>query len=67
MHSLWDQCFYSRDQRNDFGPIHCIEFTDELLQEHEDEAKRLKKYLDENKELFDRVAMRQDVWKSLWS
>ena len=44
------------------SPLHCIEFTEELLEEHEEEAKRLKKYLDENKELFDRVAMRQEVW-----
>ena len=62
LHSLWDKCFYSRDQRNNFSPLHCIEFTDELLQEHEDEANRLKKYLDENKELFDKVGMRQEVW-----
>ena len=78
MHCLWDKCFYSPEQRNNFrywyaffmyivhsffhSPLHCIEFTEELLEEHEEEAKRLKKYLDENKELFDRVAMRQEVW-----
>merc|ERR1719233_357922 len=62
LHCLWDRCFYSPDQRNNFSPLHCIEFTEELLEEHEEEAKRLKIYLDENKELFDRVAMRQEVW-----
>ena len=62
LHSLWDKCFYSQEQRDNFSPLHCIEFTDELLQEHEDEAKRLKQYLDENKVLLDKVAMRQEVW-----
>merc|ERR1719233_1598152 len=62
LHCLWDKCFYSPDQRNNFSPLHCIEFTEELLEEHEEEAKRLKKYLDENKKLFGRVARRQEVW-----
>jgi len=62
LHCLWDRCFYSPDQRNNFSPLHCIEFTEELLEEHEAEAQRLKLYLDENKELFDKVAMRQEVW-----
>merc|ERR1712240_542691 len=62
LHSLWDKCFYSPDQRNSFSPLHCIEFTEELLEEHEAEAQRLKVYLDENKELFDKVAARQEVW-----
>jgi len=62
LHCLWDKCFYSPDQRNNFSPLHCIEFTEELLEEHEAEAQRLKLYLDENKELFDKVAMRQEVW-----
>jgi len=62
LHSLWDKCFYSPDQRNSFSPLHCIEFTEELLEEHEAEAQRLKVYLEENKELFDKVAARQEVW-----
>jgi len=62
LHSLWDKCFYSPDQRNSFSPLHCIEFTEELLEAHEAEAQRLKVYLEENKELFDKVAARQEVW-----
>lgn len=62
LHALWDQCFYSPDQRNNFSPLHCIDFTEELLEEHEAEAERLKTYLNENKDLFEKVAMRQEVW-----
>lgn len=62
LHCLWDKCFYSADQRNNFSPLHCIDFTEELLEEHEAEAEKLKNYLNENKELFEKVAMRQQVW-----
>lgn len=62
LHCLWDKCFYSADQRNNFSPLHCIDFTEELLEEHEAEAEKLKSYLNDNKELFEKVAMRQQVW-----
>jgi len=62
LHALWDQCFYSPEQRNNFSPLHCIDFTEELLEEHEAEAERLKTYLNDNKDLFEKVAMRQEVW-----
>merc|ERR1719483_1125108 len=58
LHPLWDQCFYSPEQRNNFSPLHCINFTEELLEEHEAEAERLKTYLNDNKDLFEKVAMR---------
>ena len=59
--NLWDKCFYSPEQRNSFTPLHCIEFSEELLELHEAEAERLKKYYDGNKDLFERVSMRQEV------
>jgi len=62
LHCLWDKCFYSAEQRNNFSPLHCIDFTEELLEEHEAEAERLKTYLSDNKDLFEKVAMRQQVW-----
>eukprot|EP00092_Neocalanus_flemingeri_P102604 GFUD01131245.1.p1 GENE.GFUD01131245.1~~GFUD01131245.1.p1 ORF type:complete len:662 (-),score=174.00 GFUD01131245.1:409-2394(-) len=62
LHGLWDACFYSPDQRNDFSPLHSIDFTEDLLDQHEAEVAKLKTYLSGNKELFDRVATRQEVW-----
>jgi len=62
LHKLWDDCFYSPEQRNRFSPLHSIDFTEELLEEHEAEAARVKKYLHDNRELFNKVAQRQEVW-----
>ena len=44
-----------------FSPLHCIEFTEELLEIHEAEAERFKKYLSDNSELFEKVQKRQEV------
>jgi len=62
LHKLWDECFYTPEQRNRFSPLHSIDFTEELLEEHEAEAARVKKYLHDNRELFNKVAQRQEVW-----
>merc|ERR1719334_242471 len=62
LHKLWDECFYTPEQRNVFSPLHSIDFTEELLEEHEAEVTKTKKYLNDNKELFNKVAQRQEVW-----
>ena len=61
LHGIWDDCFYSPDQRNLFSPLHSIDFTEDLLELHEAEVAKMKSYVNNNKELFDRVAMRQEV------
>jgi len=62
LHAIWDECFYSPDQREDFQALHSIDFTEELLEEHEAELNKMKEYLAQNKDLFVRVAQRQEVW-----
>jgi len=62
LHATWDECFYTQEQRNAFKPLHSIEFTEELLEQHEDEVKRLKKYIMLNKDLLTKVGQRQEVW-----
>ena len=42
LHKLWDECFYTPEQRNRFSPLHSIDFTEELLEEHEAEAARVR-------------------------
>merc|ERR1719450_1544840 len=62
LHAIWDECFYSPDQRDDFQALHSIDFTEELLEEHEAELNKMQEYLAQNKDLFVRVAQRQEVW-----
>ncbi|XP_024859398.1 protein regulator of cytokinesis 1 isoform X2 [Kryptolebias marmoratus] len=59
---LWNKCFYSSEQQEAFVPYHDDDFTEELFNRHEDEVRSLKKYYDDNKELFDGVTKWQDSW-----
>lgn len=39
--ALWDNCFYSKEQRHLFSPAYDEEYTEELLNQHEEELTRL--------------------------
>ena len=39
------------------SPLHSIDFTEELLEEHEAEVAKVKKYLHDNRELFNKVCL----------
>jgi len=62
LHDLWDKCFYSKKQRDDFLPLHSIDFNEELLDQHEAEVERMKEYHSQHKDLFLRVSQREEVW-----
>ena len=62
LNEIWDQCFYSEDQKNSFQALHSIDFTEELLEQHEAELERMKEYLELNRELFIKVGKRQEIW-----
>lgn len=60
---LWDDCFYSQEQRNKFQYLKCEHFTEEILEVHEAELDKLKAYYEENKELLGKVGQWQEVWR----
>ena len=62
LNEIWDKCFYSENQKNQFKALHSIDFTEELLEKHEAELDRMKEYLELNKELFVKVERRQEIW-----
>ena len=62
LHGLWEQCYFSSEQINAFQPLHSINFTETLLEQHEAEVERLKALYEENQELFEKVSQRQEVW-----
>lgn len=62
LHRLWDECYYSEQQRNAFTPLHSTNFTEELLEAHEAEARRMKDFYSLHGDLFRKVAQRQEVW-----
>ncbi|XP_070619640.1 protein regulator of cytokinesis 1 isoform X2 [Erythrolamprus reginae] len=59
----WDKCLLGDKQRRSFGPYYEDTFTEELLQQHEEELARLKHHYGTHQELFDAV----HKWKKSWS
>ena len=61
---LWDQCFYSARQRQEFAAYYDEEdsFTEELLQRHEAEVATLKLRYEEHRALFEGVARWRENW-----
>eukprot|EP00088_Acartia_fossae_P036976 TRINITY_DN3816_c0_g1_i5.p1 TRINITY_DN3816_c0_g1~~TRINITY_DN3816_c0_g1_i5.p1 ORF type:complete len:685 (-),score=168.86 TRINITY_DN3816_c0_g1_i5:182-2236(-) len=59
---LWDKCYYSEEQRNNFLPLHSCEFTEDLLEAHEAEANRLREHYEVHKSLFEKVSKWQEIW-----
>merc|ERR1719342_527095 len=49
LHGIWDDCYYSPDQRNDFEPLHSVDFTEDLLEKHEEEVASMKLYYEQHK------------------
>jgi len=62
LHAIWDECFYSAKQRESFQALHSIDFTEDLLEQHEAELENMKAYLEQNRDLFVKVKERQEVW-----
>ncbi|XP_071793231.1 protein regulator of cytokinesis 1-like isoform X3 [Asterias amurensis] len=61
----WDQCYYSRLQRNDFAAFYDDDFTEEVLLQHDEELARVKAYYEENKEILESVKKREVMWKKM--
>ena len=61
---LWDQCFFTPLKRNCFSPLHTNNIIKELLKKHDvvEEVIKIEKYFQDNMNIFDKVAERQDLW-----
>ncbi|KAJ6655396.1 hypothetical protein lerEdw1_005454 [Lerista edwardsae] len=57
----WDY-FYSPEQRQSFHPYYEEVFTEELLQQHNDEVAQIKRYFEAHQELFEAV----HKWEKNW-
>ncbi|XP_076461912.1 protein regulator of cytokinesis 1-like isoform X2 [Babylonia areolata] len=58
----WDHCYYSQTQRDAFEPYQEELYTEELLQLHEQELKRLQDHYQSHKTVLDLVAKRDKLW-----
>ncbi|XP_059485008.1 protein regulator of cytokinesis 1-like isoform X2 [Neocloeon triangulifer] len=63
--NLWDQCHVSDEEREAFAPFKSLDFTEELLEQHEVEVKRYEAFLEENKEVFNLLSRRAELWERM--
>nr|XP_056721743.1 protein regulator of cytokinesis 1 [Euleptes europaea] len=59
----WDKCFYGKEQREAFRPLYEDDFTEELLQQHEEEIARIKLFFEKHQELFEAVRKWEGNWR----
>uniref|UniRef100_A0A4W3IGC9 Protein regulator of cytokinesis 1b n=2 Tax=Callorhinchus milii TaxID=7868 RepID=A0A4W3IGC9_CALMI len=59
----WEKCFLSTEQRQAFAPYYDEDCSEDLLQLHELEINRLKKYYQTHQELFEGVCKWEENWK----
>ncbi|XP_036590881.1 protein regulator of cytokinesis 1 isoform X2 [Trichosurus vulpecula] len=59
----WEKCFYSQEQRQAFAPYFDEDYTEILLQLHDEELVKLKHYYETHKDLFEGVQKWEDSWK----
>lgn len=62
---LWDKCHVSEEERATFAPFRSLDFTEELLERHEAEVRRYEAFLVENKEIFDLLSRRVELWERM--
>lgn len=59
---LWDKCHVSEEERGAFTPLNSLDFTEELLERHEAEVRRYETFFNENREIFDLLSRRAELW-----
>lgn len=61
----WEKCLISKDERDKFRPFHSDCYTQDLLDLHECEIERLKKYYKENEEIFTLIPKHEKLFRKL--
>ncbi|XP_010209403.1 PREDICTED: protein regulator of cytokinesis 1 [Tinamus guttatus] len=59
----WDKCFYSQEQRDAFRPYYEEDYTETLLQLHDAEVGRVKRYYETHKDLFEAAQKWEENWQ----
>uniref|UniRef100_A0A3P9LXE4 Protein regulator of cytokinesis 1b n=1 Tax=Oryzias latipes TaxID=8090 RepID=A0A3P9LXE4_ORYLA len=63
--ALWEKCFYSSEQRQDFPAFFRVDFDEDLLALHEAELHRLKQHYEKHQELYSGVHRWRESWRHL--
>uniref|UniRef100_A0A674K3Q2 Protein regulator of cytokinesis 1 n=1 Tax=Terrapene triunguis TaxID=2587831 RepID=A0A674K3Q2_9SAUR len=59
----WGKCLYSTEQKSAFHPYYDDNFTEDLLNQHDEEVMKMKLLYEKNKALYDGIAKWEATWK----
>ncbi|KAM6388261.1 protein regulator of cytokinesis 1 isoform 1-T1 [Pluvialis apricaria] len=59
----WDKCFYSQEQREGFSPYYDENYSETLLELHDAEVGKMKRYYETHKDLLEAVQKWEENWK----
>ncbi|CAL1270974.1 unnamed protein product [Larinioides sclopetarius] len=62
---LWSMCCVHHHEREAFGPFSSLEMTEEVLDAHEAELKRLQNYYKDIAHILEKIDKRQQLWNKL--
>jgi len=64
LHKLWDLCLYTSSERDLLQFLHSTDFTESLLEAHDFEVESVKKTLEENGSIYEKIRQWAEVFKS---
>lgn len=65
LENWWEKCYISDEERNGFTPYFSNSYTEEVMDAHDQEVKRLRDLYNLNKEIYCLIDRRQELWQKI--
>lgn len=65
LENWWEKCYISDDERNGFTPYFSNSYTEEVMESHDKEVKRLRDLYNHNQEIYNLIDRRQTLWQKM--
>lgn len=65
LENWWEKCYISDLERNGFTPYFSSSYTEEVLEAHDQEVKRLRDVYNLNPEMYNLIDRRQELWEKM--
>ncbi|XP_053146581.1 protein regulator of cytokinesis 1-like isoform X2 [Hemicordylus capensis] len=62
INSYWQKCFYNDEQKAAFQPFYHDNFSEDLLNQHDEELLKMKDLYEKNKLLYDSIQKWENTW-----
>ncbi|XP_066946370.1 protein regulator of cytokinesis 1-like isoform X1 [Macrobrachium rosenbergii] len=59
----WEKCYISEEERNNFTDYISDEYSEKVLESHEQQVRKLTKYYYDNIAIFDKIEQRKELWE----